>query len=80
MDCDGSPTIETEFLNCEDDDWTSIRAVPELDENGEGSGLPTDAVRGSTESLASTTDVGCSRLLGDIQAELQADINAAKVL
>ena len=35
---------------------------------------------GSVESLDSTTGIGCSRILGNIQAGLQADINAAKAL
>lgn len=76
MDYDASPTISTEFLGPEEECSTSVRGVPELNDNGECSTTGQESIA----SLDSPTDVGCSRLLGDIQAGLQADLSAAKVL
>ena len=80
MDCDVTPTISMDHIPEEDEPATSVRASAELEEERI---LPASEMNGnksdSVESLASTTDVGCSRILGDIQAGLQADINAAKV-
>ena len=86
MDYDVSPTISTEFLHEEDEASTSVRVEAKLDpldpsDEAEDSATPqmTRNISGSVESLDSTNDVGCSRILGDIQAGLQADYNAAKV-
>ena len=80
MDCNVTPTISTDYLPEEDDTTSFLRTSPELDDeaNSPQSEL-TQNNSGSVESLASVTDVGCSRILGDLQAGLQADINAAKV-
>ncbi|CAB4008735.1 Hypothetical predicted protein [Paramuricea clavata] len=80
MDYNVTPTISTDYLPEEDEATSSVRTSPELNEERD---LPmsemTQHNSGSVESLDSTTDIGCSRILGDIQAGLQADINAAKV-
>ena len=81
MDYNITPTISTDYLPDEEETTNPVRTAAELDE--EGSSPATEMTRnisGSQESLASTTDIGCSRILGDIQAGLQADYNAAKVL
>ena len=80
MDYNVTPTISTDYLSEEDEPTSSIRESAALVDE---SNLPTSENiqnrNGSMESLASATDVGCSRILGDIHAGLQADINAAKV-
>ena len=79
MDYNITPTISTDYLP-DEEETHPVRTSAKLDDDGN---LPaTEMSRnnsGSQESLASTTDVGCSRILGDIQAGLQADYNAAKV-
>ena len=80
MDYNITPTISTDYLP-DEEETNPVRTSAKLD--GEGNSPATEMSRnscGSQESLASTTDVGCSRILGDIQAGLQADYNAAKAL
>lgn len=79
MDYNLTPTISTDYLHeQEGEDSGTVRATAKLDEEKM---LPTSGINASSslESLNSAADVGCSRILGDIQAGLQADIIAAKV-
>lgn len=81
MDYNLTPTISTDYLHeQEGEDSGTVRATAKLDEEKM---LPTSGMNknasSSLESLNSAADVGCSRILGDIQAGLQADIIAAKV-
>ena len=73
-----------DYLTGEEEEGTTCSSVRMSAKLREDKSLSTSEgpqnISGSMESLASATDVGCSRILGDIQAGLQADINAAKVI
>ena len=80
MDYNVTPTISTDYLPEEDEPTSSVRESAALvDDRSSPVSENVQNNSGSMDSLASTADVGCSRILGDIQAGLQADINAAKV-
>ena len=81
MDYDASPTISNDYLSEEEEPLTTVREPAVLNEDGESSsGLHANDFDGSHESLASATEVGCSRFIGEIGAGLAADLNAAKVI